>query len=326
MRGSRWVVGASAVGMLGWGTVLPYQYAYASTTRGWGGGVAALAASLFSVAALVAGPIGGRLADRWAPGTVGVVARLAAALAAGALVFADTPTAYVVGMTAFGFALAAGGPAQSVLLLQTSASTDRRTTFAWLAAGQALGMGLGAFAAGYLVDLDRPDGLDVGFLAAAAGFAVSAVMTAAVPRQPSLAPLGSSGVEPGRGQSTEAMLLVLRTPALRWTAVLTVALALAFYAQFDSGLPAYALMILDVPAKTVGLAAAVNCLVLIVLQMAVVRWTATRPAAPLLMAVGAIWLACWVGLGLVASAPQLAAVVLVATFGVFALGETMYGP
>jgi MFS family permease len=326
VRGSRWVVGASAVAMLGWGTVLPYQYAYASGTRGWGGAVAAVAASLFSVAALVAGPVGGRLADRFSPVLVAVVTKLAAALAAGSLVLADTPTTFVVGMAAFGFALAAGGPAQSVLLLERSASTDRRTTFAWLAAGQALGMGVGAFAAGYLVDLARPDGLDVAFLAAGAGFLVSAGMLATLPRG-SAAPLpGSPTVHHGRGQAAEALRLVLRQPALRWTAVLTVALALAFYAQFDTGLPAYALTILDVPARTVGLAAAVNCFVLILLQLAVVRWTADRPAAPLLMAVGAIWLACWVGLGAVASFPALAPVVLVSTFGVFALGETMYGP
>ena len=325
MRGSRWVVGASAVAMLGWGTVLPYQYAYAATTRGWGGAVAAVAASLFSVAALFAGPIGGRLADRWDPARVAVVAKVAAALAAGSLVVADSPGAFVAAMAAFGFALAAGGPAQSVLLLRTSEGADRRRTFALLAAGQALGMGLGAFGAGYLVDLDRADGLDIGFLAAAFGFVVSAVMIAAVPRTAGAA--DAVGVVPaGRGQATEALRLVLRAPALRWTAVLTVALALAFYAQFDTGLPAYALTVLGVEARTVGLAAAVNCFVLILLQLAVVRWTAKRPAAPLLMAVGAIWLACWVALGLVAATPALAAVVLVSTFGVFALGETMYGP
>ena len=53
MRRARWVVLASAVAMLGWGTVLPYQYAYAAQTRGWGGLVAALSASVFSVGALV---------------------------------------------------------------------------------------------------------------------------------------------------------------------------------------------------------------------------------------------------------------------------------
>lgn len=312
--------------MLGWGTVLPYQYAYAAETRGWGGAVAAVAASLFSVAALVAGPVGGRLADRWAPALVAVVAKIAAALAAGALVLGDSPGAYVVGMTVFGFALAAAGPAQSVLLLQSSAGADRRTTFAWLAAGQALGLGLGAFVAGYLVDLTSPDGLDVAFGAAAAGFGVSALMMAALPRTSAAVASPAAELDGGRERSAAALRLVLRAPALRWTAVLTVALALAFYAQFDTGLPAYALTVLHVPAQTVGLAAAVNCLVLIVLQLGVVRWTADKPAAPLLMAVGAIWLACWVGLGAVASFPQLAPVVLVSTFGVFAIGETMYGP
>jgi MFS family permease len=326
VRGSRWVVGASAVAMLGWGTVLPYQYAYAATTRGWGGAVAAVAASLFSVAALFAGPVGGRLADRWDPAHVAVVAKIVAALAAGSLTVADSPGAFVAAMGAFGFAMAAAGPAQSVLLLRTSEGVDRRRTFALLAAGQALGMGIGAFVAGFLVDLDRPDGLDVGFLAAALGFAVSAAMIAALPREArSAAPVGPV-VPEGPGQASQALRLVLRAPALRWTAVLTVALALAFYAQFDTGLPAYALTVLGVEAQTVGLAAAVNCFVLIGLQLAVVRWTAKRPAAPLLMAVGAIWLACWVALGLVAGTPELAAVVLVSTFGVFALGETMYGP
>ncbi|MFZ1373498.1 MAG: MFS transporter, partial [Nostocoides sp.] len=61
---ARLLILASAVAMLGWGAVLPYQYAYAANARGWGGLVAAAASTLFSVGALLAAPVGGRLADR----------------------------------------------------------------------------------------------------------------------------------------------------------------------------------------------------------------------------------------------------------------------
>src|SRR3712207_5165988 len=112
--------------MLGWGTVLPYQYAYAAHTRGWGGLVAALAASLFSVGALAAAPVGGRLADRHSPALVAILTKLVAALAAAWLTMADTPATFVTAMAVFGFGVAAGGPAQSVLVLHRVSSESRR--------------------------------------------------------------------------------------------------------------------------------------------------------------------------------------------------------
>src|SRR5690242_20814075 len=86
---ARLLIVASAVAMLGWGTVLPYQYAYAATTRGWGSLVAAAASSLFSVGALLAAPVGGRLADRMSPVTVAVAAKVVAAAGAVSLVWAE---------------------------------------------------------------------------------------------------------------------------------------------------------------------------------------------------------------------------------------------
>lgn len=326
MRAARLVVVASAVAMLGWGTVLPYQYAYAASTRGWGGLVAALASSLFSVGALAAAPVGGRLADRWSPALVAIVTKVVAAGAAAALASADRPATFLAGMAVFGFALAAGGPAQSVLLLNRVGSDDRRSVFAWLATGQALGMGVGAFAAGYVVDLHRNDGMDVAFGTAAFGFALSALLVALAARGVNDITSPPVVVPTAPGETGRALRLVAANPALRWTAVLTAALALAFYAQFDSGLPAYALTVLDVDERTVGTAAAVNCLVLLVLQMGVVRWTARRSAPRLLMAVGGIWLLSWVILALAARTPEIAGAVLVVTFGLFAVGETMYGP
>ena len=276
MRAARLVILASAVAMLGWGTVLPYQYAYAASTRGWGGLVAALASSLFSVGALAAAPVGGRLADRWSPTLVAIVTKVVTAVAAAFLVGADRPATFLVGMAVFGFGLAAGGPAQSVLLLNRVRSDDRRSVFAWLATGQALGMGIGAFAAGYVVDLHRSDGMDVAFGAAAVGFAVSALLVALAARGVNDITSPPVVVPAAPGETGRALRLVVASPALRWTAVLTAALALAFYAQFDSGLPAYALTVLDVGERTVGTAAAVNSLVLLGLHRLLDPWPDLR--------------------------------------------------
>src|SRR5512134_3944260 len=93
---------ASGIGSLGWGGVLPYQYAYAADTREWGTLVAAAASSLFSVGALVAAPIAGRLSDRFPPVRVAVLAQLLGAAGAASLVLADEPASFLAGMFVFG--------------------------------------------------------------------------------------------------------------------------------------------------------------------------------------------------------------------------------
>ena len=329
---ARLLIIASAVAMLGWGTVLPYQYAYAATTRGWGSLVAAAASSLFSVGALLAAPVGGRLADRMSPVTVAVAAKVVAAAGAASLIWADSPVSFLVGMFVFGLGITAAGPAQSVLVLRWVGGADRRKVFAWQFTGQALGMAVGAFAAGYVVDLDRADGMWPAFATAAAGFLLSAVLLVAAGARRWGMPVGSveesALATQGAGSTSprEALRAIWAIPALRWTALITVTLALGFYAQFESGLPAYALTILHVEETTIGLAAAVNCVVIIALQMLVVRLTARRSGATLLMGVGAIWTVSWLVLAAASLSPELSAALFVTTFGIFAVGETMYAP
>ncbi len=329
---ARLLILASAVAMLGWGTVLPYQYAYAANTRGWGALFAAAASSLFSVGALLAAPVGGRLADRVSPVLVAVGAKVIAAAGAASLIWADSPIAFLVGMFVFGLGITAANPAQSVLVLQWVGGHDRRRVFAWQFTGQALGMAVGAFAAGYVVDLDRTDGMWPAFATAALGFLVSAVLllVAGMARwgtAPGALEDASGAPEAVRSASPrEAVRAIWAIPALRWTALVTVTLALGFYAQFESGLPAYALTVLHVEETTIGLAAAVNCLVIIALQMLVVRLTAKRSGATLLMGVGLIWTISWLVLAAASLAPELAAVLFVTTYGIFAVGETMYAP
>lgn len=318
---------SATVSTVGWGTVLPYQYAYASDTRGWGGLVAAAASSLFSIGALIAAPLGGRLADRRSPVRVAIVARLAAAVAALSLVVAGSPVTFLAGMLALGLAVTAGTPAQQVLVLRWVDGTERRRIFALMFSGQALGMAVGAFAAGYLVDLGRTNGMWSAFVVAAGGFVAASLLLALAGRgaSPAVAEASVDGVEEAVG-TMDVLRLILHSPALRWTALITVTLALGFYAQFESGLPAYALTVLHAPVQSVGTAAAVNCVVIIVLQMAIVRWTARRSAPSLLLVVGLIWVMSWVLLAAASQLPGQAATMFIMTYGVFAVGETMYAP
>ena len=325
MRRARLLVLASAVSMLGWGAILPYQYAYAANTRGWGGLVAAAASSLFSVGALAAAPIGGRLADRFDPARVVVITKIVAAVATTFLIVAGTPVLFLVGMLVFGAGITAAMPVQTVLVLRWVESTDRRRVFALLFTGSAVGMAIGAFTAGYLVDLTAIDGMRPAFATAAVGFLISAgligIAGRGAPQDEVLAPEDAPGASAGT-----AIRVILATPTLRWTAVITVTLALGFYAQFESGLPAYAITVLGVSERTIGTASAVNCLVIVVLQMAVMKWTAKRSAPSLLVAVGSIWVLSWLLLAASSVLPAVAGTMFVVVFGVFAVGETMYAP
>lgn len=351
---------ASAIGMLGWGAVLPYQYAYAADTLGWGALVAAGASSLFSVGALVAAPLAGRLSDRFNPVHVAVAAQLIGALGVGSLMFVDEPGFFLAGMLVFGLGLSAAVPAKQVLALQWSSGDDRRKVFAYKFTGESLGMAAGAFLAGQIIDLDRADGLDLGFAMAAAGFVLSSVIIALagrgarVPSEFAMETASGSRATTGSVMATgsigaieaatgaiaviddderraakrhrSVVRTIFATPALRWTAVVTITLALGFYAQFEAGLPAYGITVLDVDPSAIGMAAAVNCIVIVALQVVVVRLTAKRSAPVLLMAVGAIWVVAWLVLSAAQFAPGVASALFVMTFGIFAVGETIYSP
>jgi Na+/melibiose symporter-like transporter len=213
-------------------------------------------------------------------------------------------------------------------VLRWAGSDDRRKVFAYKFTAEAIGMAVGAFVAGQLVDLSRTDGMTFAFVAAGVGFAISAVLihVAGIGAPSEVAPDLAAGEAETPTGTMEALRRIFAVRALRWTALVTVALALGFYAQFESGLPAYALTVLDVHESAIGLAAAVNCLVIVALQVVVVRVTARRNAASLLMVVGGVWTLSWVVLSAAQLAPEIASALFVTTFGIFAVGETMYAP
>src|SRR3954464_8227716 len=65
MNRARLITAAAFAGNLGWGAILPYQYAYVVDARHWGPTVGVLTGTLFCIGAVIAAPFAGRLADRY---------------------------------------------------------------------------------------------------------------------------------------------------------------------------------------------------------------------------------------------------------------------
>ncbi|HEY7042598.1 MAG TPA: MFS transporter [Nocardioidaceae bacterium] len=341
MGRTRLITAAAFTGSLGWGAILPFQYAYVVDARHWGAAAGMLTGTLFCVGAVVAAPLAGRLADRYSAGRLAVVVSLIAAMATLAMGLAGSVTTFLAGMLVLGAAVTAAAPATQVLVLESVPAADRRSVFAYQFTSQALGMAVGAFAAGLVVEVDTPTGMWPAFAAATLGFVVTAAFLAAATRTAadltaatrwgqevstgSTAGSGSTAELDGDGWRTYRFLA--RNRQVRLLGLLSIALAAGFYAQFETGLPAFALQSLSVEPTVVGTAAAVNCVVIVGLQWLVVRLTGSQSGAALLAVVGGIWVASWLLLEVALFvSPQVAGVMFVVTFAIFAVGETMYAP
>jgi MFS family permease len=241
-------------------------------------------------------------------------------VAIAALAYGRTPVELWLAAAAYGAALSVVQASTSVLVLGATPPRRRRDAFAWQFIGQNLALALGGFAGGRLVDLASPTGARPAYLVAALGALLSAAAVAAAGGRQSRT---ATPPEPAEDAGYRD---VLRVPAVRWLLVVTVLLTLACYAQFDSGLPAYALDVLSVRPSTVGTAVAANAVLVAVLTAPVVRLTRSRPAAALLATCGLLWVGVWVVLGLPLLHRSWAPTLVVAGYGLFSLGETMLAP
>lgn len=325
---NRLITAASFAGSLGWGAILPFQYAYVVDARHWGSIVGVLTGTAFCVGAVIAAPLAGRLADRYPAGPLATLLTLAAGAASIGLGLASSPAVFLASIALFGGAVTAVGPATQVLVLSYVEPADRRAVFAYQFTALALGMAAGAFGAGLMVDLGSPTGMWPAFVTAAVGFLVSAALlrlTGASSGSGTAVVHTAAGVG-GSGRRTTYGYLV-GNRQLRLLALVSMALAAGFYAQFETGLPAFALQALSVEASTVGTAAAANCLVIVALQWLIVRLTGRQHGAALLLVVAGIWVMSWLLLELALFvSSSTAGLLFVIAFMLFAVGETMYAP
>ena len=314
------LVGAS-LGAVGWGAVLPFLYADVAQARGFGASVAAITFTAFALGALIAAPLAGQLADRARPVLVATAGRIGIVASTLSLMLADNATALWTAAFGYGAALAVLQPAVSVLVLGLTPPRRRRDAFAWQFIGMNLGLALGGFVGGYLVDLSSATGTRPAYLFAALCSVASAVVVYPVGR--SVARGGLSVDEPTEEVGYRE---VFRAPGVRWMLAVTLLLTLACYAQFDSGLPSYALTVLSVAPTTVGTAVAINAVLVAVLTAPVVRLTRGSPPAVLLTICAGLWIVVWLVLAAPLFGLSPASGFVLAGYAMFSVGETMLAP
>jgi MFS family permease len=121
---------------------------------------------------------------------------------------------------------------------------------------------------------------------------------------------------------------VLADPLLRRVVVLTLLLAVSGYAALDSGLPAYANVVADVPARVVALSLSANTLVIVIAQLPVLRLLRGRRRSHALAAAGLVWCASWLLFGSAAlpTSGTARSALVIGFAALFGLGETFLAP
>nr|WP_206323110.1 MFS transporter [Streptomyces sp. HNM0575] len=325
----------NALAAFGNGFTAPFLFVYASRVRGLGDGTAGAVLAVFAVVALAVLPFTGRVIDRRGPMPVALAGSGLGMV--GALGFGMAESApYVLASSALmGAGVAVLQPALATMIVSCSTTVTRSHAFATQFFLNNLGLGIGGLLGGLMVDEHRPATFTLLFVIESAMFVVLALVlvTVRLPR------LTSGEVDAVRGPAA-ASATTRESPADSWSVllrdrsmvllcVLGFVLFFACYGQFESGLSAYAVEVTRISTSTLGVALAANTAMIVLAQYVVLRLVERRRRSRVVALVGLIWAVAWVAAGvsgLVHGTQAVATTLLITTYALFGVGETMLSP
>lgn len=321
----RWLLSTVAVQTLGRGLTLPFTIIYLHEVRGFELGLSGMLMGVIAlVALLVTGP-GGSLTDRYGARRVLVVGTLSMMVGNTVLAFATTPGVAALAFVLIGINFGVSWPAFNALIASVVSGEVRQTYFGVNFALVNLGIGLGGVVGGLFVDVDRPGTFTTIFLLDAA--------TMLVPLALLFGPLrhvhGRAEQPPEDADVHPATYLaILRQPTVLWLTCLTFLAMFVGYGQMEGGFPAFARQVSEVSTRAVGIAFAINTVVIVTLQFFVLSRISGRRRTRVMVVMGAIWVAAWLLLGGTGLVPGTATAMfgVFAFHAVFAFGETMLQP
>ncbi|MFF8789999.1 MFS transporter [Streptomyces sp. NPDC015125] len=316
----------NALSAFGSGFTVPYLYVYVAKVRDLGASTAGAVLAMLAVAALVVLPLTGRAIDRRGPLPVAIVGTVSAAVGSLGIGLSATEPLVIASAIALGAGIAVIQPALATMIVWCSTTLTRSRAFATQFFLNNLGLGVGGLVGGLLVDEAHASSFVRLFAIEAVMFLVlgAAVATVRLPRAPKV-----EDAVPTEERAKGAWRAMFADRRMVWLCVLGFVLFFACYGQFESGLAAYATEVTRIPPASLGIALAANTAAIVAAQFVVLKLVERRRRSRVMALVGVVWTVAWIAAGLsglVHGAQVVATTLLISTYALFGIGESMLSP
>ncbi|GAA5613715.1 hypothetical protein Spla01_04903 [Streptomyces platensis] len=316
----------NALSAFGNGFTVPYLYVYVAKVRDLGASTAGVVLAMLAVAALVVLPLTGRAIDRRGPLPVAIAGTVSAAVGALGLGLSATEPLVIASAIALGAGIAVIQPALATMIVWCSTTLTRSRAFATQFFLNNLGLGVGGLVGGLLVDETQASSFVRLFAIEAVMFLVlgAAVATVRLPRGPKV-----EDPVPTEERAKGAWRAMFADRRMVWLCVLGFVLFFACYGQFESGLAAYATEVTRIAPSSLGIALAANTAAIVAAQFVVLKLVEGRRRSRVMALVGMVWTVAWIAAGvsgLVHGAQMVATALLISTYALFGIGESMLSP
>lgn len=317
----------NALAAFGNGFTVPFLFVYVARVRELGDGTAGAVLAAFAVAALVVLPFTGRVIDRSGPMVMVAVGAVAASLGALGFGLSSTGTTVLLSSVLMGAGIAVLQPSLATMIVWCSTTSTRSRAFATQFFLNNLGLGIGGLFGGLLVNEHDPASFTRLFVIEATMFLVLLAVLARVRvTRPAPVPVASGS---GAAEARSGWSVLLRDRSMVLLCVLGFVVFFSCYGQFESGLSAYAVEVTRISTATLGVALAANTAMIVLAQFVVLRLVERRRRSRVVALVGLIWTVAWLAAGasgLVNGSQAVATALLIGTYALFGVGETMLAP
>ncbi|MBM9438922.1 MFS transporter [Streptomyces bryophytorum] len=309
-----WLWTSTLVNRLG-GFVVTFLALYLTVQRGYSAAYAGLVAALFGLGGAAGAVLGGVLADRVGRRSTLLAAQLGAAVTTAVLGFVTDPVSIAAVATLVGLTGNASRPALSAMIADLVPAADRVRAFSLNYWAINIGFGVSAAAAGFIA----AEGYLWLFLGDAFTTALCALLVYV--KAAETLPAQRSGAKSKAAGKTSGGTLLDVVRDRRFMALAGLTFLFATVMQQASSTLAVDMGQHGLSARQFGLVAAVNGVVIVVLQMPVTRALRSRGSG-VLLATGSVVLAWGIGLTVFATSVAVYALTVV----IWTLGEIVHAP